>query len=532
VAGSVALGLLVAIVGFAVFSSNPIPAEDAAILFRYSENVASGYGIVFNPMGPRVDGATDMLFMLTLAALVAVGFGVEVAAAAVNSLSLGLIATLLFLAWQSKAVGPSAWAGVVPVAVVLGGPIWLYGQMGFGTPAFAAACTVVAAASISASKDAGRGHLLFLGSAVALAGLVRPEGFILGPLIVAAQAIVARSLRMLVVPAAVWLPAVIGFVGWRNIYFGYPLPNPFYKKSGGTLHLEALHSMAEFVAIACLPILALLLFGLLLGEGRRRAYALVGIAIGWTASWTLLSDEMNVWFRFQYALLPVLLTLSSDLWRAVYSGLSRLSHGAAVFGVAMTLVITSLCFATSVNSFLRPSAKMLMVHLTQPEYVRQQSVHAQVASVLRENGKGVERSLASTEAGYVAWRSGWTVTDLWGLNDKTIAHDGYLKPSQLVELAPEVIFAHIPTDNHQSSSVAVAQSYLPGWTGMTEPLLCFVNAERYVLLGQWRDGGSFVVLARRDLPDLMHLKAQFSDLTVWGVANTASDGPLPVPEAC
>jgi ADP-heptose:LPS heptosyltransferase len=24
---------------------------------------------------------------------------------------------------------------------------------------------------------------------------------------------------------------------WRWQYFGYPLPNPFYKKGGGTLHL-------------------------------------------------------------------------------------------------------------------------------------------------------------------------------------------------------------------------------------------------------------------------------------------------------
>jgi arabinofuranosyltransferase len=43
------------------------PWEDAAMLLRYSENLAAGHGIVWNVGEPPVDGATDFLFMLLVA---------------------------------------------------------------------------------------------------------------------------------------------------------------------------------------------------------------------------------------------------------------------------------------------------------------------------------------------------------------------------------------------------------------------------------------------------------------------------------
>jgi hypothetical protein len=43
------------------------PAEDAAMLMRYADNLARGYGIVWNPGEPPVDGGTDFLFLTTIA---------------------------------------------------------------------------------------------------------------------------------------------------------------------------------------------------------------------------------------------------------------------------------------------------------------------------------------------------------------------------------------------------------------------------------------------------------------------------------
>ena len=45
------------------------PFEDAAMLMRYAENLAAGHGIVWNVGEAPVDGATDFLFMSSVAGL-------------------------------------------------------------------------------------------------------------------------------------------------------------------------------------------------------------------------------------------------------------------------------------------------------------------------------------------------------------------------------------------------------------------------------------------------------------------------------
>src|SRR5579875_672984 len=44
-----------------------IPAEDAMMLIRYSQHLAHGHGIVWNIGEHPVEGATDFLFMATIA---------------------------------------------------------------------------------------------------------------------------------------------------------------------------------------------------------------------------------------------------------------------------------------------------------------------------------------------------------------------------------------------------------------------------------------------------------------------------------
>ena len=50
-----------------IFSLTPDPCEDAYITFRFSGNLADGYGPVFNP-GERVEGYSNPLWMFSLAA--------------------------------------------------------------------------------------------------------------------------------------------------------------------------------------------------------------------------------------------------------------------------------------------------------------------------------------------------------------------------------------------------------------------------------------------------------------------------------
>src|SRR4051812_27342448 len=61
------LVLLTTLYSIKYFNFSGHPQEDAAMLMRYSEHLAQGYGIVWNVGEKPVDGATDFLFMVLLA---------------------------------------------------------------------------------------------------------------------------------------------------------------------------------------------------------------------------------------------------------------------------------------------------------------------------------------------------------------------------------------------------------------------------------------------------------------------------------
>ncbi|RMG67386.1 MAG: hypothetical protein D6722_13275, partial [Bacteroidetes bacterium] len=130
--------------GLAVVSLQLPPAEDAAILFRYSENLADTGVISYNPGGPPVEGATDFLWMLLLAA--AHWLGLETYSASLGLSLLSLLATLyvqyrlvgghpgrLTLLWLGWLWATQQWAAVQGFSVAFWGLslwicIWLWEQ--------------------------------------------------------------------------------------------------------------------------------------------------------------------------------------------------------------------------------------------------------------------------------------------------------------------------------------------------------------------------------------------------------------------
>ena len=192
--GSVAL-LLPAATYFLVLRSVaiPLPFEDAAMLFRYAENLASGHGIVWNAgeAPGRSDGATDLLFVLILAPLVWSGVPSHIAGLIVNGVALFTIGATVGLTnrlvWSLPPVVP-----LIVTLMVVGNPIWSIVSGGFSAAALGAILTGVALlAVVAVASDPGsKGRTVtfarsgwHIGSIVGLAGWWRPEGFILAPMV-------------------------------------------------------------------------------------------------------------------------------------------------------------------------------------------------------------------------------------------------------------------------------------------------------------------------------------------------------------
>ena len=184
------------------------PFEDAAMLMRYADHLAHGYGIVWNIGEHPVDGATDFLFMVASAALIKIGVPVG---RSVRALGFGShLVTVLLVYWVNRKI----WKADIALSFVTGlylavGTGFTYVAAYFGTPFFALFATLtwmfalllikedqslpgydappdVPTQSIGTrNKPSLLLSWLFAISAL-LTGLIRPEGVILAVLMLVA----------------------------------------------------------------------------------------------------------------------------------------------------------------------------------------------------------------------------------------------------------------------------------------------------------------------------------------------------------
>jgi len=438
------------------------PAEDAAMLMRYAKHVADGHGIVWNVGEPPIDGATDFLFMIAIAAIMKLGVALELATRGL--IIAAHVATACLVYWGVRVISgvPRAIA-LASVAYLIVGPATVYISTYFGAPVFAACATATWVCALAIMRGGPTRKLsIAFGLLALVTGLVRPEGVLLVSLMLASIVIcLGIKPSFSVVSAFVIVFGTLGlaYFLWRWNYFGHPLPNPFYKKGGGTLHFSGLKDSVFNTLKFTLPLVPFYAYGLLRSETRRRTIATALTLIGFAACFILISSEMNFAGRFQYVLLPLaLLALPIPVGENVAADSGK-RIGAVALGFA--------CFA------------VLYFQVIGSDWKHYPDGRADVAKLFHEL-KDKNLRLATSEAGLLPLYSEWTSLDTWGLNDYTIASQGTITREYLAKFDPDVIAFHA----YEESAAGAA---LPGWTDMTEILAGFAIANDYVFAASFGD---------------------------------------------
>lgn len=287
------------------------PHEDAYILFRYAEHTAEGHGIVYNPMGPPAEGATDFLWMLMLSLGVRLGVDVALAALVCNAVGCALLTWAVARLLHADATGMRG--NILVAAVALAAPLLPSSHSavdGFSTQLYCGLCALGVSFALAppARRAAMPALLLSL-------GLFRPDGVILaGGLLVAALMTGWRDAEhrrfMLYGSCVACVIGSIYFV-WRWQYFGAWLPLPLQVKAHGpgapwaglSTNLQWLRSASgPLPLIAAIAILAPLV-----SAARRRAvvFALLPAALLFLALARPLQSQ-NVDWRFEA---PIYLSL-------------------------------------------------------------------------------------------------------------------------------------------------------------------------------------------------------------------------------
>lgn len=437
-------------------------ADDSFITFRYGRNLIELGVWNWNPSGPRAEAYTSGLYALLSIVPAALGL-----APALFFKLMGLAALLLTLQrlWHFGGL-PALIYGAVVVAFT---PfLFVHVASGLETPVFILLLAEIAARLLSGAVERRQAGFVAL---LALLPFVRPEGAVYSA--VAASLLIGR----LGLGGTNW--RALGIAGFcalayfvlRWIYFGQPLPTPFYAKTGFNPadlagNLQAFRAYL-IVAVAFLLLVPNRVFRLLLLAQTAIVLLLYAPA----------HLQMNFADRFALqALLPLILVAPLAVTNAASARRWALTAFAAMALLAGVANVSQASLSWLVN--YTPGAVQ---------------AHRALGLAL-EPLKARGYTIALADAGLIAYHAGWRAVDLVGLADIEVARHGnslaYMETAK-----PDVIVLYSVSGRPEDVSRSgfgheAATAYLerhPDW--------------RPIASLPWNDSYSLIVFRRADLPD-------------------------------
>ncbi|NVB42238.1 hypothetical protein G6O69_30725 [Pseudenhygromyxa sp. WMMC2535] len=441
--------------------------DDAFISLRYARHLLAGHGLVWNVGGPRVEGYSNLSFVVFAAACAALG---EPGVVPLKILGCAGLGVTVYLQWAIARRFVAPVAALIPAAIYTcaRGVLWwtvsgletsaytaltcaivLFALRGMGFERVPASCAGVA----TRRSESWRARDLGVAGALCMVATVtRPEGPLLWILVfvaVIAQAAwdgykagdnlwnscgrVRRSLYALML---CFLPSALLYFGWRVFYFGELVPHSVLCKSG---YDDRFVLLRDYWQAAGIVVVAALLHPLreldarvLLPATIAAAYALALIG----ADPVVAHDLRH--FLPAHSLVCVLaatgaLRVASSLWAGEGSGGRWISIG---------LLVVLLATASSLGQL--PSRDSL--HQRAAGYAKRGQTRAALGKFLtRELGEGEAAVLG--DVGVAGWVSERDIIDAFCLNEPAMTQPALAGSSAraadwLLSQAPALIVVH------------------------------------------------------------------------------------------
>jgi hypothetical protein len=392
----------------------PWIADDTFISLRYAEHLVQGHGLVWNP-GERVEGYSNLLWILLTAALAWLGCDLTTAARALAMAT--TVATLVVLSCSRllPARGPAPLA-VLVLAAQGSLAVWAIGGLEAPLAMLLVALALLGVhRAFAAAPTPARGWLWVAGGALALLAWTRPDGPLWSLFAAATVWWCGRGARRLPLLAAVLTPptlAVLAQLGFRLAYYGEWLPNTAHAKVSPLA--DCLDSGYRYLLSAAWSLRALLapaLLGLVLGWREPRARPLLGFAalgcIGWSLYVLRVGGDVFPRNRFLVIAFAPLAVLAA--------------HGlAALAGRGRAGTVTAWCVAVAGIALGRFDASRPSTDVRQ-QLSRWEWQAAAIGDWLGRAFAAEAPLLAVDAAGAVPYFSKLPSLDMLGLCDRTIA---------------------------------------------------------------------------------------------------------------
>lgn len=412
--------------------------DDAYISYRYARNLARGLGLVYNE-GERIEGYTNFLWTVLLAAGIKLGIDPEVVAKGLGGLSAcGALTALFLLARRFRPLGtmPVMATWLFASSIVQSG----YAVFGLETAFF---IFLVLAGTEMLYRERDRAALAhadpalpwsttggfpWSGLVFGLAGLTRPEAplYIGIPMLFLGLRGFFRSQNLL--RGVLFAAPIAAHMLWRHSYYGTWLTNTAAAKTGSLKDQIAggTHYLAQYAQHAW-PALALALFGLCLAIMMKHRDALCAglLALLVGAYVLVVGGDWMPYFRFMGTFEPYCFLLAGLAAQRLLEALHALaaervagrSRGAVPFAVAGGVVALAAILGVGVQrswQFNKAQRSFLTDHK-----VFWDSAAGGAAAWLKEHN--VPGEVALGDIGYVGYATDYPVLDLLGLVDPVIS---------------------------------------------------------------------------------------------------------------
>jgi hypothetical protein len=429
-----------------------MPAEDAVILWAYSKNLALHGAITYFAGGPHTEGATDFAWMIAVAGAIKCHIDPEIFSAAINVITLSLLAVLLVRTAQLR---------LTPMRILM-----VIGAVGSMPQIFAAAsgfailpdAVLLTALVYWTTREALGGTAC----AALLLCLFRPDGlvFVL-PLFVVLLATSSNRARVASMFLGLFaLPGAAYFV-WRYNYFHELLPLPMLVKSDAlrfhhTVVLASVRTSLVFLAFAITVTASVWYATKAKFVGK---YLIAPLIIIPTAFYWCVRLDQNVGFRFFYYLplaAGIILALN---WRS----LGHRRGGGVRIACLAWLLLLAMPLRRELRTFLDLQSPTLR-------------------AIARElGGIKVHGEMLSSEAGILPYYSGWRSVDPWGLDTAEYAHR-FFQPKDVAITAPSLIHLHPDQGEGCIFRSDWTTPYLErSWPGLTRNIISGATSTDYEL---------------------------------------------------
>jgi arabinofuranosyltransferase len=408
----------------------PFVADDALISHRYAQRLLAGEGLTWTD-GPRVEGYSNLLWILLHAALGLVGIDLIVAS---RILGFGCAALVVWSLVQLHPRGPredaqtatdassvsSALAIVTAgAALALCGPFAVWTIGGLEQPLIAAllAWAVVRVRPLLDGQALGFKPSIHAGLPLGLLCLSRPDSPLLagvfGLAVLLVGGVTKRSAWISALGLGVWSVAcTLGQLGFRLVYYRDWVPNTAYLKAHWTE--ERFGEGVDYVLDGLTPAIPLVLLASLglvaagFGHHRARVGLLALLPLAWLSYVASVGGDIFPAHRHLIVALVCLALLAGEGLDWAARGL--LARKASAWGLALAGLLYGL----------------LQLQLDEPANAR--AVHERwewdgevMGPVFRESFGDRDPLMAVTAAGSLPYFSGLRALDMQGLNDRHIA---------------------------------------------------------------------------------------------------------------